>query len=41
VTPAIVNAIYDATGVRITKLPVKPEEILRGLRKKGQAKVNG
>ncbi len=34
VTPAITNAIYDATGVRITKLPVKPEEILRALRNK-------
>lgn len=41
VTPAITNAVYDATGVRITKLPVKPEEILRALRNKGQSKVNG
>jgi hypothetical protein len=29
--PAIVNAIYHATGVRIDELPVTPELILRGL----------
>jgi CO/xanthine dehydrogenase Mo-binding subunit len=29
--PAIVNAIYDACGVRIDSLPVTPEAILRGL----------
>ena len=29
--PAIVNAIYHATGVRIDDLPVTPEKILRGL----------
>lgn len=33
--PAIVNAIYDAVGVRITELPVTPEKILRGLEEKG------
>ena len=27
--PAILNAIYDAVGVRVTSLPVSPEEILR------------
>ena len=32
--PAIVNAIYNATGVRITELPVTPEKILRGLEAK-------
>lgn len=32
--PAIVNAIYDAVGVRITDLPVTPEKILDGLEKK-------
>jgi 4-hydroxybenzoyl-CoA reductase alpha subunit len=31
--PAITNAIYDAVGVRITELPVRPEKILEGLRK--------
>ncbi len=35
--PAIVNAIYDATGVRITELPVTPEKILRGLEVKSVA----
>ena len=29
--PAIVNAIYDAIGVRITELPVTPEKVLKGL----------
>ncbi len=34
VAPAIVNAIYHATGVRIKNLPVTPEKILEGLQKK-------
>lgn len=29
--PAIINAIYDAVGVRITQLPATPEKVLRGL----------
>lgn len=29
---AITNAIYDATGVRITSLPVNPEQLLAGIR---------
>jgi len=33
VTPAILNAIYDATGVRIQVLPATPEKILAGLRR--------
>jgi CO/xanthine dehydrogenase Mo-binding subunit len=32
--PAIVNAIYNAIGVRVTDLPVTPEKILRGLEEK-------
>ena len=32
--PAIVNAIYDAVGVRIHELPVTPEKILDALEKK-------
>lgn len=35
--PAIVNAIYHATGVRIDELPVTPELILRGLDAKAVA----
>lgn len=29
--PAIINAIYDAIGVRITSLPATPEKVLAGL----------
>ncbi|MGE5231189.1 MAG: xanthine dehydrogenase family protein molybdopterin-binding subunit, partial [Deltaproteobacteria bacterium] len=29
---AIANAVYDATGVRVTELPITPEKILAGLR---------
>jgi CO/xanthine dehydrogenase Mo-binding subunit len=32
VAPAIGNAIFQATGVRITDLPITPEKILRSLR---------
>ena len=35
--PAIVNAVYNATGVRITELPLTPEKILRGLQEKAGA----
>jgi len=34
--PAIINAIYDAVGVRITSLPATPEKILAGLNEKQQ-----
>jgi CO/xanthine dehydrogenase Mo-binding subunit len=33
--PAIVNAIYDAVGVRIRELPATPERILKALQEKG------
>lgn len=36
VIPAIANAIYDAVGVRITKLPIMPEDILSELKKMKQ-----
>jgi CO/xanthine dehydrogenase Mo-binding subunit/aerobic-type carbon monoxide dehydrogenase small subunit (CoxS/CutS family) len=32
--PAIINAIFDATGVRITSLPAKPEKVLAALKKR-------
>ena len=32
VMPAIGNAVYRATGVRIVDLPITPEKVLRGLR---------
>ena len=33
--PAIINAIYDAIGVRFKTLPVTPEKVLEALQKKG------
>ena len=33
---AVINAIDDAVGVRITSLPATPEKILLGLAKKGE-----
>lgn len=37
--PAIVNAINNALGVRITELPVTPEKILRALEEKEKRKT--
>jgi CO/xanthine dehydrogenase Mo-binding subunit len=34
VAPAIANAIYDAVGVRIKDLPIKPEKIYLGLQQR-------
>jgi CO/xanthine dehydrogenase Mo-binding subunit len=34
---AIANAIYNATGVRIRKLPLSPENVLRAMREVGKA----
>ena len=31
-TPAVINAVYNATGVRIKDLPITPEKILNGLK---------
>jgi putative selenate reductase molybdopterin-binding subunit len=36
VAPAIANAIFHAVGVRIRKLPIRPEDMLRALRNVGQ-----
>lgn len=33
ITPAILNAIYDAVGVRITSLPATPDKIMEQLQK--------
>ena len=35
---AVINAIYDATGVRITHLPALPEKVMAGLKEKGLVK---
>jgi CO/xanthine dehydrogenase Mo-binding subunit len=32
VSPAVANAIDDAVGVRLTRLPLTPEAVLRALR---------
>ena len=34
---AIANAIFNATGARINKLPLSPENVLRGLKEAGKA----
>ncbi len=34
VLPSIANAIYDAVGIRITKLPIKSEDVLKLLKEK-------
>ena len=39
VVPAVMNAIYDAVGVRITSLPASPEKILEALRAKAASRV--
>ncbi len=37
--PAIMNAIYDAVGVRITALPATPEKVLQAIREKEKAEA--
>ena len=34
VAPAVVNAIYDAVGVRLHEIPATPERVWRALREK-------
>ncbi len=38
VPPAVVNAIYDAVGVRIDEVPASPEKVLAAIRAKSQGK---
>lgn len=35
VAPAIANAVCDATGVRITQLPITPEKLMKELKSRG------
>jgi len=37
VAPAVMNAIYNAVGVRITRLPATPERVLMALKARGAA----
>jgi CO/xanthine dehydrogenase Mo-binding subunit len=39
--PAVMNAIYDAVGVRITALPATPEKVLMAIREKQQRDADG
>jgi 4-hydroxybenzoyl-CoA reductase alpha subunit len=34
VIPAVVNAVYDAVGVRVDEVPITPEKVLKALKKK-------
>jgi 4-hydroxybenzoyl-CoA reductase subunit alpha len=36
---AIANAVFDATGVRVTSLPITPEKILAGIRSRERVSV--
>ena len=38
VMPAVVNAIYDAVGVRIDEVPATPEKVLAAIRARAQGK---
>jgi 4-hydroxybenzoyl-CoA reductase subunit alpha len=38
IPPAVVNAIYDAVGVRVDEVPATPEKVLKALRAKAQGK---
>src|SRR5690606_8805599 len=41
VLPAMVNAVFNAVGVRIDELPITPEKVLRGIRANGGAQPQG
>ena len=38
--PAIANAIYDATGIRLHHIPMTPERVFNALREYGKANIN-
>ncbi|KMT22143.1 xanthine dehydrogenase family protein molybdopterin-binding subunit [Clostridium cylindrosporum] len=39
VAPAILNAIYDATGIRLKSLPATPDKVLKALREKREVEI--
>ncbi len=39
VAPAIANAIFDAVGVRLRKLPIRPEDVLQALCREQEAEL--
>jgi 4-hydroxybenzoyl-CoA reductase subunit alpha len=36
VPPAVANAVFDAVGVRVDEIPIRPENVLRALRDKAR-----
>ena len=34
ILPAVVNAVYDATGVRVSELPISPDRLYKAIEKK-------
>ncbi|PCI50933.1 MAG: aldehyde oxidase [Alphaproteobacteria bacterium] len=38
IIPAIANAVYDAVGIRLTQLPMRPDRVLAALERKGGIK---
>jgi carbon-monoxide dehydrogenase large subunit len=41
VAAAVSNAILDATGVRMTKIPIKPDDVYLALKRAGKTTVGG
>jgi 4-hydroxybenzoyl-CoA reductase subunit alpha len=41
VVPAVLNAIYDAVGVRIDEVPASPDKIVRALEWKRLGRIAG
>ena len=36
IIPAIANAVYDAVGIRLTQLPMRPDRVLSALAKENK-----